>query len=166
MGKYDDAKYGIIQRTWFGLTPKFGGETASAITKGTTGTSLSITTVKRWYPKGPIRMVKAGYRVLATVSNGSSANRPLKIITRGGSASAGCTVNPSSCTEATYAVASTTTFTVSQVKQGEYLTFKWGTAKTIKSSTPSGTAKNSTVSGSVAIFVDWVPTFSTVWDAG
>lgn len=164
--QYDDARYGVIQRTWFGLTPKLGGMTASGITMGTTGTTKAITTPTRWYPKGPINMVKAGFRVLATITSASSAGRPLNIFTRGASASVGCTVNPSTCSVAQYAVASTVTFTVAQVKAGEYCTFKWGTAKTFKSSLPTGTAKNATVSGTVAIFVDWVPTFSSKFDPG
>jgi hypothetical protein len=53
-------------------------------------------------------------------------------------------------------VASTTTFTVRQVKAGEYITVKTGTPQTDK-----GTAANTaTTLGTVAFFVDYVPT----WD--
>jgi len=55
-----------------------------------------------------------------------------------------------------YVVASTTTFTVAQVKAGEYIAVKTGTPRT-----DNGTAANTaTLSGTVAFFVDYVPTYS------
>jgi hypothetical protein len=162
---YDDAKYGVIRRTWFGLTPKVGGAQAAGITLGTTSTMTPITTPTRWYPdRGPVKFVKVGYRTLATISNASSSARPLRMLTRGASGSQACLLRPNSCTQAAFSVASTTTFTVAQCKSGEYVKFQWGTSQTIKGGVAAGTMKKNTTLGTVAIFVDWVPMFGPQWD--
>jgi hypothetical protein len=67
MNTYDDAKYGIIERKWFGLTKKLGGETAAGFTLGTTD-ATAVSHLARWYPKGPILLVKAGSFTLATLN--------------------------------------------------------------------------------------------------
>ena len=66
---YNDAKYNVIERKWFGLTKKWGGDCAT----GYIMTAVdSATTLKHmdsgYYPKGPIRIVKWGAMVLATVT--------------------------------------------------------------------------------------------------
>lgn len=160
---YSDSKFGVIQRKWFGLTKKHGGDCASGYTFGTTDATKQ-SHLARWYPRGPIKMVKAGARVLATMTQGSSDLVEARITTRGASASAGCSfyVKSTSTAVAPYTVASTTTFTVSQVKAGEYISIVTGTPKSDK-----GTAKNTaTLTGTVAFFVDYVPTFDSdgKWD--
>ena len=166
---YSDSKFGVIQTQWFGLTRKAGGDSAAGITLGTKGTTIAITTPTRWYPKGPITMVRAGYRVLATLNAASKSMRDLVIKTRGASASIAARVQSASCTVAQYAVNSTSTFTVAQVKAGEYVTMKWSSGKTIVATTGlnTGTVQSGTVLGTVAAFIDWVPTYdaSGKWDS-
>lgn len=154
---YSDAKFGVISRQWFGLTTKWGGavvNTANLYTFGTTDATARAQ-LARWYPRGPIRLVKAGTFNLATVTNASVDRIPVRVLTRGASASVGALFYNAKGNQAI--VASTTTFTVKQCKAGEYLTVRTGTPQTDK-----GTAANTaTTLGTVAFFVDYVPT----WDS-
>lgn len=162
---YDDAKYRVITRKWFGLTKKAGGDCADGY--GGTGfwgttDATSATLLARWYPQGPIKIIKAGAMVLATMTQASSDKLPIYLKVRGGSASAGCTFYPknTSTAAAPWAIASTTTFTVSQVKAGEYIYFRCGTAVTDK-----GTAANTaSCTGTIALFIDYVPMYSEKWE--
>jgi hypothetical protein len=56
---YADHKYGIIERHWFGLLKKVGGNAATGFTQNET----ESTQVTRFYPKGPIRLLKFGAMV-------------------------------------------------------------------------------------------------------
>lgn len=161
---YSDSKFGVINRQWFGLSKKWGGTVPNARVAsgmgcfGTTDATFK-THVRRWYPRGPIRMLKAGSMVLATLSTASATTITGRLVTRGASASAGCTWNIKSVT-APAAFASQTAFTVRQVKAGEYIS--------INSATPSGGANPNTATqlGTVAFFVDYVPTYDVGgrWD--
>lgn len=159
---YSDSKFGVIKRKWFLLSKKLGGSSSTAragASRGCFGTTdaTSKTHVTRWYPKGPIKMLKAGSFVQATMTQASSDLVPARLTTRGGSASVGCSWNVKSTSTAVsqYTIASTTTFTVRQVKAGEYISIKTGTPKTDK-----GTAANTaTLTGTVAFFVDYVDTY-------
>jgi hypothetical protein len=154
---YDDAKYGVINRKFFGLTKKWGGDCANGYTFGTTDATTQ-NQVAKWYPKGPIKLLKAGTFNLATVTNASVDRIPVRMLTRGASASVGCVFYNAKGNQAV--IASTTTFTVPRIKAGEYLNIRTGTPQTDK-----GTAANTaTTTGTVAFFVDYVPTFSTNWD--
>lgn len=157
---YDDSKFGVIRRQWFGLSKKWGGDRPNArVASGQGCFGTTDATVKthfaKWYPaRGPIRMLKAGAMGLATIVNASVDRIPMRVLTRGASASTGCSLNLTKLAPA--AIASTTTFTVRQVKAGEYITIKTGTPQT-----DNGTAANTaTTLGTVAFFVDYVPT----WD--
>lgn len=158
-GFYDDSKFGVIQRQWFGLSKKWGGNVPNARVAsgmgcfGTTDATFK-THVRRWYPRGPIRMLKAGSFVLATLSTASATTITGRLTTRGASASAGCTWNIKGVT-APGAVSSVTSFTVRQVKRGEYIS--------INSATPSGGANPNTATqlGTVAFFVDYIQTYDT-----
>jgi len=66
---YDDARYGIIERHWFGLPTTWGGGAAAGITFNETET----TPVKRFYPKGPIQVLKMGVLTLGTLGKGEQA---------------------------------------------------------------------------------------------
>ncbi len=167
---YDDSKFGVIQRTWFGLTGKWGGEGVAYFQAGTiavggawgTTDNTSATLLQGWYPKGPIKMLKFGRMVLATMTNGSNDLFPVYLKTRGASGSAAATlyIKSTSTAVAPRDIASTTTFTVSQVKAGEYVYIRCGTPCTDK-----GTAGNTaTTTGTVAFFIDWIPTYSSKWD--
>lgn len=59
---YSDGKYGVIERHWFGLTKKAGGNSADGFTLNET----EGTKVTRFYPKGPIVLQKFGVLTLAT----------------------------------------------------------------------------------------------------
>lgn len=160
---YDDAKFGVINRAWFGLTKKWGGDVAAGFTFGTAhGTSISH--LAKWYPRGPIKMIKAGNFVLATLTNASSDLHQARVRTRGASASAGCSwyIKQTSTAVSQAAFASTTTFTVQQVKAGEYVQIMTATPTTDKA-----TRVQATTTGSVAFFVDYVAKFDSTgkWDS-
>lgn len=159
---YDDSKFGVINRKWFGLSNKWGGDTGNAANLYTLGTTDATvrTQLAKWYPRGPIKMLKAGSFVIATLVNASVDRVPVRVKTRGASASLGCLFYSA---KALAGVASTTTFTVSQCKAGEYLSITTGTPQTDK-----GTAANTaTTTGTLAFFVDYVPTYdsSGKWDS-
>lgn len=160
---YSDSKFGVIQRKWFGLTKKYGGDVAAGYTFGTAhGTSIAH--LARWYPRGPVKLTKAGSLVLATLTNASSDLHTARIRTRGASASAGCNwyIKSTSTAIAPNVFASTTSFTVSQVKAGEYIALMTATPTTDKA-----TRVQATTTGTVAFFVDYVSTFdsSGKWDS-
>ena len=162
---YDDAKYGVIRRQWFALSKKWGGDRPNARAasgQGCFGTTdaTAKTHFAKWYPKGPIKMVKAGVFTLASVTNASVDRIPVRFRTRGASASLGCLFYISNVPTVQAEISSTTTFTVNQVKAGEYVTIMTGTPQTDK-----GTAANTaTTLGTVAFFLDYIPTYSSNWD--
>lgn len=156
---YDDSKFGVINRKWFGLTKKLGGDAASGYTLATTD-ATHISQLARWYPRGPIKMKKFGAFVLATLVNASVDRVPHRLMTRGASASVGAVAYSA---KTLFSFGSTVTFTVSQVKAGEYISIITGTPQTDK-----GTAANTaTTTGTVAFFLDYVPTYDSggKWDA-
>lgn len=161
---YDDAKFGVIRRKWIGLSKKWGGDRPNARTatgQGCFGTTdaTSKTHIAKWYlDRGPVSLVKAGVMTLASVTNASVDRIPVRVTTRGASASAACSFYISAVPTVQTEISSTTTFTVRQVKAGEYIAIKTGTPQT-DNATAANTA---TTSGTVAFFVDYV----TKWDAG
>lgn len=164
---YDDSKFGVIQRRWFGLSKKWGGDRPNARVasgQGCFGTTdaTSKTHIAKFYPRGPVKLLKAGVMTLASVTNASVDRIPVRVTTRGASASAGCSFYISAVPTVQAEISSTETFTVRTVKAGEYLAIKTGTPQTDK-----GTAANTaTTLGTVAFFVDYVPTYdsSGKWD--
>src|SRR3990167_6113783 len=85
---YEDSKFGVITRKWFGLTKKLGGDVAAGYTLATTDATV-ISHLARWYPRGPIKILKMGSFVLATLVNASVDRVPVRLLTRGASASVG-----------------------------------------------------------------------------
>lgn len=166
-GFYDDARFGVIQRQWFGLSKKWGGDRPNARNasgQGCFGTTDATTKthIAKWYPRGPIRLVKAGVMTLASVTNASVDRVPVRMMTRGASASLGCLFYISAVPTVQAEISSTTTFTARDIRAGEYLAIKTGTPQTDK-----GTAANTaTTLGTVAFFVDYVRTWdsSGKWD--
>ncbi len=160
---YDDSKFGVIERNWFFLRPKWGGAAATGYEGyGATKGGTTKTVVTNWYPRGPIKMLKAGRLCMATLTNASSDLHKVTILTRGASASTGCTFYAKSTATAVSqkTFASTTSFTVSQVKAGEYVTIKMNTPTTDKA-----TVVAATTTGTLAFFIDWVRTYGTTkWD--
>lgn len=160
MALYDDGQFGVVERKWFGLTKKFGGDVAAGYTLGTTD-ATAITHLARWYPKGPIRIVKAGSLTLATL-NGSGVDKiDCRVKVRGASASLCASFNCFASAQYTFASDSTMASS-NRVKAGEYLSIKTGTPET-----SNGTAKNtSTTTGTLAFFVDYYREFdSAKWNA-
>src|SRR3990167_1329254 len=83
---YSDPKFGVITRNWFGLTKKWGGETAAGFTLGTTD-ATAVAHIAKVYLKGPYKIIKAGSFNLATL-NGSGVDRiDARVKGRGASAS-------------------------------------------------------------------------------
>lgn len=161
---YEDSKFGVVKRQWFLLSKKLGGYSSTAragASRGCFGTTDATvkTHVTRWYPKGPIKMLKAGSLMQATMTQASSDLIQARLYTRGGSASTGCSwyVKSTSTAVSAFTIASTTTFTVRQVKAGEYISIRTGTPQT-----DNGTAANTaTCTGTVAFFLDYVDTYDS-----
>jgi hypothetical protein len=164
---YDDAKFGVVRRQWFGLSKKWGGDRPNArVASGAgcfgTTDATSKTHLAKWYPRGGIKLIKAGVFTLASVTNASVERIPVRITTRGASASVGCAFYISNVPTVQAEISSTTTFTANKVKAGEYLSIKTGTPQS-----DAGTARNTaTTLGTVAFFVDYQPLWSEdgKWD--
>ena len=154
---YSDDNYKVITRKWFGLTKKYGGDCASGYTLGTTD-ATAIAHLARWYPKGPIRIIKAGSFTLATL-NGSGVDKiDCRVKVRGASASLCASFNCFASAQNSFA--SDEAMSAFRVKAGEYLSIRTGTPETDK-----GTAKiTSTTTGTLAFFVDYVPDLSSKWE--
>lgn len=177
---YDDSKFGVITRKWFGLTKKWGGDNAAGYTYGTAH-GTSITHLAKWYPRGPIRITKAGSMTIATLANASSDLHIGRIRTRGASASvavqwylkststqvlqtviASNNVGRSLPTGNPPSAANTSSVTmINQCKAGEYISVMTATPTTDKA-----TRVQATTSGTSVFFVDYVPTFDSggKWD--
>lgn len=159
---YSDQKFGVINRKWFGLTKKWGGDVAAGFTLGTTD-ATSIDHVAKWYPKGPIRLRKFGVKNLATITHASSDLIPARLRVNG-STETTTDIYPKSTASvvAPLTVASTTDFTNDVVDAGSYIGIRTATPRTDK-----GTAANTaTALGTLAFFIDWSPEYSTdgKWD--
>jgi len=163
--RYDEAKYGVINRKWFGLTKKHGGDAADGYTFGTTDATTQ-SHLAYWYPRGPINIRKFGAKVLASIVAGSQDYTDIitaKLLTRGASASIGGTfsfdIDGGTIAPHTF---SSVEGLATKCKAGEYIAIKTGTPLT-----NDGTAANTaTTSGTVAFFVDWMPRYdgSSDWD--
>lgn len=165
---YSDQKYGVIERKWFGLTKKYGGDCAAGFSIGGTTDATAITHVAKWYPKGPIILVKAGSFTLATISGSGVDKIDARVKVRGASASLaaswnafGAAMAASAGDETTPPFASDSTMSAFRVKAGEYVTIKTGTFET-----DNGTAKNTATSaGTLAFFIDYRRAFDqTRWN--
>ena len=170
---YDNDKHSVITRKWFGLTKKWGGDAATGYTvkAGATGDpDADATVVAKYYPKGPIDVIKFGRMVLASIADsGSDVDvKVAHLVGRGASASLMASFNiiDTGTTDVPGQIASiegsdTTDFLVRQLKAGEYLSIDTGTAQT-----DNGTTIAATLTGTVAYFIDTVPKFdSDKWDA-
>ena len=138
---YDDSKYGVIERKWFGRTVKAGGSTAS----GFTFDESTDTEVTRWYPRGPIEIKKFGVMTLATLGKGEEVFAIRK------SGSTRVATVTASTTSAPWTIASTVTVSSANVAAGSYLDIIAST--------------NVCSTGTCAVFVDFVRRYSTKWDS-
>ena len=177
---YDDSKFGVVTRKWFGLTKKWGGDVAAGFTYATAH-GTSITHLAKFYPRGPIKIVKAGSMTIATLANASSDLHIGRIRTRGASASVAVqwylkststqvvqTVIASNVpgrslpTGNPPAAANTSGVTlINQCKAGEYISVMTATPTTDKA-----TRVQATTSGTTVFFVDYIPAFDSTgkWD--
>jgi len=171
---YDDDKYGVITRQWFGLTKKMGGHASAGYVFGSRATKTAH--VARWYPRGPIECVKFGMMTLATLSTPATKDEadqfPGLLYTKNGASLAASfdilTADASSAVYGShrkpYAIASTRTFTgvLATNQRSQYITIKTG-----RPQSDGGTVGKGTTGGSVAFFIDWKPVImgdATSWD--
>jgi hypothetical protein len=152
---YDSGKYGVITRTWFGLTDKHGGGYTSAYTKGS---ATCVAKLARFYPRGPISIRKIGMRVLATIStpatNASCDGFYYRLYKEGVVAATDMVLADDTNRVALYGVASKAVNV--NVTAGSYITIK-----TSSSYTGDGTVDAGSINGSFAFFIDWVPKYSS-----
>jgi hypothetical protein len=133
---YSDNQYGVIERHWFGLSKANGGEAAAGFTFNETQAAL----IKRYYPKGPIKLLKIGVMTLATLGKGEQ----LIGLTVGGTATVKATI-VASTTSAAYTIASKTLAT--SLTAGSYLSLLAST--------------NVCSTGWVAVFLDFRRLYSS-----
>jgi hypothetical protein len=153
---YDDAKFGVIHRKWFGLAKKYGGDAAAGYTFGAEAATLTEA-VARWYPRGSITLKKFGAMVLATVtSTATSMDRvPIFVTKNGTRVNSAIYLGVDTAPYVPYATVSTIDFTEATIPTGDYISLENGTPETadatdVVTATPAGT---------IAFFVDYVPTF-------
>ena len=131
---YDDSKYGVMERLWL---------TAQQVNQSDVQLSGDSTLVKRFYPKGPIKILRFGVQHLAT-QGGTEVTVSLK---KGASGTVWATV-VASTDSAPWVIASKTPSTT-VIPAGSYITVD-----------SAGTV----ATGSVHCFIDYVRTFSSSWD--
>jgi hypothetical protein len=154
---YSDGQYKVIERKWFGLTKKFGGDGATGYTLGTTD-ATKIEHVARWYPRGPIRILKVGHMVLATIAGGATFMDyvPYRLRIDGALACNNVQIRKAN----PYVIASSVTITKPVVDAGSYITIRSATAVS-----DDGTdAKSATVTGTAAFFIDYVREYNSKWE--
>ena len=137
---YDDAKYGVIERHWFGLPKTWGGGAAAGFTFNETQSAL----IKRYYPKGPIKLLKIGVQTLATLGKGEEQ--------------VGLTVNGTATQKATI-VASSASGPGVIASKVLATTLEAGSYLSLLAST------NVCSTGSIAIFIDFRRYFNSKWDS-
>ena len=140
MAFYSDQKYDVVERKWFGLSKANGGDAAAGFTFNETQAAL----IKRFYFKGPVRLLKIGVMTLATLGKGEQ----LIGLTVGGTATVKATIVASSAS-APYTIASKTLATT--LAAGSYVTLLAST--------------NVCSTGSVAVFVEFRRFFDSKHDA-
>lgn len=168
---YDSAAFHVVERQYWGLTRKHGGNDSAAIAQAGSGTTT--TPVTRFYPKGPIDIVGFGIRVLATLATAANATGatarsriPFRLYksTSNGTAKgtvmatfhlqvgdASPTAHPRT---ALYGVASDFSPASSEVERGRYLTVFTGTPSSDDGTLPAA-AGTMLRTGSYALFLDY-----------
>ncbi len=167
MAIYDEAIFGVVTRQWFGLTQKYGGSGTIITLSGSATTSDKIT---RWQPKGPIKILRFGCKVLGTLSSPATADSdwlPFRLLKTNSSGTASVVmgtahlVAQASGRTALYEIASVSGSSLAsqEVEDGRFLKIR-----TASATTANGTSNIGTILGSVAFFVDWVRQFSDNWN--
>lgn len=131
---YDDGKFGVVERKWFGASQKHGEQDAVI-----TFNETEATKVARWYPVGPIHIEKFGVKTLATLGKGE------ELFTLQIDGSTAMKKITASTTSAPYTVASATVN--DGLAAGSYLSILAST--------------NVCSTGSVALFIDFRRKYSS-----
>ena len=168
---YDAAKFHVITRTWFGLTTKMGGQASAAIAP-VTGSATTETLVTRWYPRGPIDVLKVGYLCVATASAAANATGasdrarvPIEFYKSNAAGTARSTLIASkdillhpvaNTVTALWSIASQPTIASAEVEAGRFITIFAATAQS-NAGTAAAAQGTTMVSGSFGFFIDWVP---------
>ena len=158
---YADAKYGVIHRKWFGLTKKMGGDVAAGYTLGAEAATKS-SHLTRWYPRGSIKIVRFGAMVLATVTSTATAmdRIPIFIGKNGTRINSAIHLGVDAAPYAPYATVGTSL--TATIPVDDYININNGTPES-----GDGTdGVTGTPAGTVAFFVDYVPTFMAQADGG
>jgi hypothetical protein len=155
MFSYDDAKFGVIERKWFGLHLNKGGAVAAA--SGFTCGAEAATSnnhVDRYYFRGPVRLKKFGVMVQKAVAcTATDMDKvPFRLRVNGGNETSNVTIADGA---AAYTVASTTTFTNDLVNNASYIDIIQGTPL----SGDNTEVVTATVTGTFAYFVDYTRNF-------
>ena len=175
MSTYSDAKYGVIERTWFGLPRKYGGHCASGFTIAS-GTTESVVT--RWYPKGPIDIKKVGVQVVATLASAANATGsvdrqrlPIEFYKSSSGGTARTTllgsvhvVMGAGGRTARYGIASDPTPASSEVEAGRFISIYLASANS-DNGTAMGAIGTVLRTGTLAMFIDWVRKYDTNWNS-
>jgi hypothetical protein len=158
---YDAAKFHVIKRKWFGLTKKFGGDVADGYTFASATASTKLI---RWSPKGPIKILKVGHMILATLgtpaTNADVELQPYRVYKAVSAASHTTQIATQVITardtgrEALFSIASKegSALASQEVEAGMHISIRSGSP-----TTGDGTVDNGTVDGTVAFFIDYVP---------
>ena len=171
---YDDSKYGVIERTWFGLPRRYGGECASGFTIAS-GTTETV--VLRYYPKGPIEIVKAGAFVLATVSSADNSTGcvdrqrlPVEFWKSNASGTARSTLLASTHVvlgdtgrTARFGFASNESPASAEVEAGRFITVFLATPNS-DNGTAAGADGTIMGGGTLAFFIDWKRRYGNNWE--
>lgn len=171
MSFYDNQALGVVFRKFFGNSLKSAsGPTAVTFT----GSGSSTNLITRFYPKGPIRIVKFGFQVVATGSACANATGcsiravlPFKLYKSNGAtvratlmASDHMTNFPkASRSPALWGISSKETMASNEVEAGRFLTIYVGTP-TSRSGTAAAAVGTVGNGGSYAFFID----YKQMWD--
>jgi hypothetical protein len=154
---YDDSKFGVIERTWFGLTPKWGGEESAGRTFNETQANINP---KKWYARGPIEILKIGCLTLGTLGKGEqlfgltvNGTATVKGVIQASTASAPGTIASNPLTPGGSYQGYVTGAAKPTLAAGSYLTLLAST--------------NVCSTGTVALFIDWRRRFTVTgkWDS-
>jgi hypothetical protein len=174
MTSYADGKYRVINRKWFGLKRKWGGDAATAAIEGGNTSSAGATganlTMQYWRPGRPLTAIRAGVLVMATLGTPANATKAALVAKRklrfwhtGSTATLQYTfarpelvVAKTNRTPAKSVVeVSCKEYIPADGRVGMYFEFP----TTAKGSLDAGTGTKF-AKGSLAAFIDYVPTFT------
>jgi len=178
MAKYDDGKFGMIQRRWFGRPLTKGGEAATGI--AISGSATTKTILKGYAPKGPIVVEKVGIQVIATLASAANATgsvdrQRVPIEFYKGTSSTPRQTMVGSCHAILGDTGRTALFGVAscegsdlasqEVEAGKLISIFMATANS-DNGTAAGAVGTVVRTGTLAYFMDYRPKFdSTKWDA-